>query len=177
MFLGSRAFSRDRTVSLGVTFDIRIVDLDGNPWFVAADVCRALGFDPTSGTTKRHLRMLGETEHRNVQRSNVNPGDVSFPNRGATLISESGLYKLILRSDKPQARAFQDWVTRDVLPTIRKTGSYVMGTAAAPPWPVTPRNETHAPGGSRGSLRTAGVHGLPRSFNRLESALVPPRVR
>lgn len=43
------------------------------------------------------------------------------------LISESGLYKLILRSDKPQARLFQNWVTRDVLPAIRKDGAYVMG--------------------------------------------------
>lgn len=45
----------------------------------------------------------------------------------ATLISESGLYKLIMRSDKPQAKAFQDWVTKEVLPSIRKTGSFVTG--------------------------------------------------
>ncbi|MBS7705189.1 BRO-N domain-containing protein [Chelatococcus asaccharovorans] len=44
----------------------------------------------------------------------------------AVLGSESGLYKLIMRSDKPEARAFQDWVTREVLPAIRKTGSYVL---------------------------------------------------
>lgn len=43
------------------------------------------------------------------------------------LISESGLYKLIMRSDKPEAKAFQDWVTRDVLPAIRKDGGYVKG--------------------------------------------------
>jgi prophage antirepressor-like protein len=45
----------------------------------------------------------------------------------AQLVSKSGLYKLIMRSDKPQARAFQDWVTRVVLPAIRKTGGYVVG--------------------------------------------------
>jgi prophage antirepressor-like protein len=44
-----------------------------------------------------------------------------------TLISESGLYKLVLRSNKPEARQFQDWVTRDVLPAIRKDGAYIMG--------------------------------------------------
>jgi len=44
-----------------------------------------------------------------------------------TLLSESGLYKLIMRSDKPTARPFQDWVTRDVLPAIRKDGAYIMG--------------------------------------------------
>ena len=41
-----------------------------------------------------------------------------------SIIAESGLYKLVMRSDKPQAKKFQDWVTRDVLPTIRKTGQY-----------------------------------------------------
>ena len=47
--------------------------------------------------------------------------------RPMKLISESGLYKLVMRSDKPEAKQFQDWVTRDVLPAIRKTGSYVAG--------------------------------------------------
>ena len=44
-----------------------------------------------------------------------------------TIIAESGLYKLVMRSDKSEARKFQDWVTRDVLPAIRKNGAYVMG--------------------------------------------------
>lgn len=47
--------------------------------------------------------------------------------RGNVIISESGLYKLVMRSDKPQARSFQDWVTREVLATIRKDGMYVAG--------------------------------------------------
>ncbi len=47
--------------------------------------------------------------------------------REVNIISESGLYKLVMRSDKPQAKAFQDWVTRDVLPAIRKDGGYIMG--------------------------------------------------
>ncbi|WP_425292724.1 BRO-N domain-containing protein [Agrobacterium tumefaciens] len=46
------------------------------------------------------------------------------------MISESGLYKLIMRSDKPEARKFQDWVTRDVLPAIRKTGGYLLNEEA-----------------------------------------------
>lgn len=44
-----------------------------------------------------------------------------------SLISESGFYKLIMRSDKPDARKFQDWVTREVLPSIRKDGGYILG--------------------------------------------------
>jgi prophage antirepressor-like protein len=47
--------------------------------------------------------------------------------RNARLLSESGLYKLVMRSDKPEAKAFQDWMTREVLPAIRKVGMYVMG--------------------------------------------------
>lgn len=51
------------------------------------------------------------------------------PGRDVAIVSESGLYKLIMRSDKPEARAFQDWVTRVVLPSIRKTGAYVAPSA------------------------------------------------
>ena len=50
----------------------------------------------------------------------------------ATAITESGLYKLIIRSDKPEAREFQDWVTREVLPAIRKTGGYLLNEEARP---------------------------------------------
>ena len=49
------------------------------------------------------------------------------PGQPATIISESGLYKMIMRSDKPEAKKFQDWVTRDVLPSIRKHGGYIKG--------------------------------------------------
>jgi hypothetical protein len=62
-----------------------------------------------------------------VLRSTVNPIVSSFPNTGLVCVSESGLYKLIMRSDKPEAKDFQDWVTRVVLPAIRKDGGYVMG--------------------------------------------------
>lgn len=71
------------------------------------------------------------------------------------LISESGLYKLVMRSDKPAAREFQDWVTRTVLPAIRKDGMYVMGeenvaqslvTAVSQRGPETHQNAQHIPG-------------------------------
>jgi prophage antirepressor-like protein len=101
----------------GLTFDIRVVTLDGNPWFVAADVCRALGLDDS---THKHMAKLSEGEKT---RKPV-PG---MRGAAAFLIAENGLYKLVMRSDKPQARKFQDWVTREVLPAIRKDGAYVMG--------------------------------------------------
>lgn len=108
------------------TFDfmgiqLRVVVIDGNPWFVAKDVCEAI--DLTNPT--KAVAVLGDDEVRHISRSNLNLGEVSFPNRGANCISESGLYKLVMRSDKWEARAFQDWVTKIVLPAIRKDGAYI----------------------------------------------------
>ena len=103
------------------TFDfnslpVRVLEQDGEPWFVATDVCKALGIKNPSIAVKP----LGNDEW-----SKANLGQRGL---GAVLIvSESGLYKLVMRSDKPEARAFQDWVTKTVLPAIRKDGAYVMG--------------------------------------------------
>lgn len=106
------------------TFDfgsttIRIVDINGEPWFVAADVCKILGIENHGNAYQR----LHKNEVTNIRRTYLGMS----PGRDATLISESGLYKLILRSDKPQAKSFQDWVTRTVLPAIRKDGAYFVG--------------------------------------------------
>lgn len=98
-------------------------------------MCRALGMDTSKGTVHRHLGAISEDEKRMAPRPNVSSSDVSFPNRSAFCVSEGGPYKLIMRSDKPEARAFQDWVTRVVLPAIPrlrlrrsdKDGAYVMG--------------------------------------------------
>ncbi len=106
---------------------IRVVMLDGQrsvePWFVAADVCRALHLNMNGGTFP-HLKPLAPDEKQMVRNSTHNLTMGSLPNAGVTCISESGLYKLVMRSDKPEARQFQDWVTRDVLPAIRKDGGY-----------------------------------------------------
>lgn len=89
---------------------------DGDPWFVAKDVCDALGLKNTTVTA---------SALRDDERVKLNLGQRGL---GAVLvISESGLYKLIMRSDKPAAKAFQDWITRIVLPPLRKDGMYVMG--------------------------------------------------
>ncbi|MCE1237989.1 MAG: hypothetical protein LWW93_16695 [Hyphomicrobiales bacterium] len=89
------------------------------------DVCRALSMDVSGGST-RYLMNLNQDEvarHR--------PTDGPKGGRPNAIITESGLYKLIMRSDKPQARPFQDWVTREVLPSIRKTGAYELPAAPA----------------------------------------------
>lgn len=108
---------------------IRVVDIDGDPWFVAADVCRALGFDMDGGT-HRHTQALDADEKKIV--AHVTGNFAGGPKRTAptaAVISESGLYTLILRAHRsnPIAAAFQDWVTREVLPSIRKHGIYVAG--------------------------------------------------
>lgn len=99
--------------------------LEGNPWFVAVDVCKAIGLAPHKAGFTHHLTKLDESEITPISKLGVVLGGTGSHN--ARLISESGLYKLIMRSDKPQAKAFQDWVTKEVLPSIRKTGSYVTG--------------------------------------------------
>lgn len=103
---------------------VRVSAEGGDPWFVVADVCRSLGLaaNKSNGSYQTHYRKLEEGETRQVD--GIDP---IHPKRRFTAVSESGLYKLVMRSDKPEARAFQDWVTREVLPSIRKDGSYVLG--------------------------------------------------
>ncbi len=98
---------------------VRVIEINGAPWFVAADVCRCLGLPNTTMA----VRSLSADEKRSLSRIEVGLS----PGAAVNLITESGLYKLVMRSDKPQARKFQDWVTRDVLPAIRKDGAYIMG--------------------------------------------------
>ena len=93
--------------------NIRVVMINDEPWFVARDVLNVL--DVPAGTTNMYLKKLDELDK---QQLNFSLGSGRRP----MVISESGLYKLIMRSDKPQAKPFQDWVTRDVLPAIRRTG-------------------------------------------------------
>ncbi|HEY4546654.1 MAG TPA: phage antirepressor [Pedomonas sp.] len=97
--------------------DVRVTSRDGEPWFVLADVCRVLGIsnpsDAASRLKERERHTLGNTE--GIADSRV---------QSLVVISESGLYKLVLRSRKPEAERFADWITEDVIPSIRKTGSY-----------------------------------------------------
>jgi anti-repressor protein len=98
--------------------DVRTVtDEKGQPWFVAQDVCRVLGYKHTPSA----IRRLDEDEYSQVT-PNVRPGYVGPPPRPMTVVSEPGLYSLMLSSKKPEAQRFRDWITDEVLPTIRKTG-------------------------------------------------------
>lgn len=106
------------------TTDIRVIDIDGEPWFPAKDVCDLLGI----GSPSRVIRdVLDTDEYNTVLKANLSNTHISFPNRGMLCVSESGLYTLIFKSRKPEAQDFRKWVTSVVLPTIRKTGSYIAG--------------------------------------------------
>lgn len=97
---------------------LRVIMIDGDPWFVGADVCRVLGSYVTS-KGEVNVTMALKILNTDEKRCTLNP----IGGRKPTIISESGLNKLILRSDKAEAKPFQEWVSRDVLPSIRKTGS------------------------------------------------------
>lgn len=95
---------------------VRTVDVDGEAWFVLKDVCEILRMDTTQ--LKKVADRLDEDEKGRTLITT--PGGM----QETWIVNESGLYHVILRSDKPEAAPFRRWVTNDVLPEIRKTGSY-----------------------------------------------------
>ena len=100
---------------------VRVIMHNGEPWFVAKDVCDCLELTNTAQT----ISYLDDDE-KGVT-TNYTPGG----KQEMSIISEAGLYSLILRSRKPEAKAFKRWVTHDILPSIRKTGSYSAPSAPA----------------------------------------------
>ena len=96
---------------------VRAVTLEGEPWFVAADVCRALGL----GNSSKAAMPLDDDE-KGITNSNTLGGEQKM-----VIVSEPGLYSLIVRSRKPEAKAFKRWITHEVIPSIRKTGGYIAG--------------------------------------------------
>lgn len=94
---------------------IRIVTIDGAPWFVGKDVALALGYTNPQKAVRTHI----DEEDRGV-----NEMDTPSGRQKLSIINESGMYALILSSKLPSAKKFKHWVTSEVLPAIRKTGSY-----------------------------------------------------
>lgn len=93
---------------------IRTAIIDGEPWFVAKDVCEVLGIaDHTTATRDLENNEKGTHSMRTLG-----------GNQTVLIVNESGLYALIFKSRKPKAKAFRKWVTSEVLPSIRKTGGY-----------------------------------------------------
>lgn len=119
--------------------DVHAMERDGEFWFFAGDVARALGLTNITKAVSR----LDEDEKGLTTRETL--GGIQEVN----IISESGLYTLILTSRRPEARPFRRWVTHDLLPTLRRTGFYSLREAVATPhaiaraYGVTTRNIAH----------------------------------
>lgn len=95
--------------------EVRVIEQNGEPWFLGKDVAEILGYANTPKAIRDHVDDEDKLTERIV---------LSGQNREAVIINESGLYSLILSSKLPQAKQFKRWVTSEVLPSIRKTGSY-----------------------------------------------------
>ncbi len=112
------------------TFDfnetpVRVVERDGEPWFIVADVCRVLEIqNPRMATDRLDADDVSQTDAI----------DAMGRKQTVNVCNEPGLYDLVLRSDKPQAREFKRWITHEVLPAIRKTGRYELADVE----PVSP---------------------------------------
>lgn len=108
---------------------IRVADNNGEPWFVAKDVCSALGLGRQQDST-RYL----DADEKGECLVNTTSGDQQM-----VIVSEPGFYKLVMKSRKPEAKAFQRWVTHEVLPSIRKQGGYMTARADETPEEIMAR--------------------------------------
>lgn len=105
--------------------NVRVLEIEGEPWFVGKDVAYALGYVDTDQSIRKHI---DETDRKvltfkaSVKMTEALWSGNDYSNK--TLINESGVYSLILSSKLPDAKKFKHWVTSEVLPSIRKTGSY-----------------------------------------------------
>ena len=99
--------------------EVRTLKIDGEPWFVGKDLTDILGYSNSRKALKDHVDKEDQQilTSRNVTLENI-------PNRGLTAVNESGMFSLVLSSQLPTAKKFKRWVTSEVLPDIRKTGSY-----------------------------------------------------
>lgn len=104
--------------------DVRVVTKEGEPWFVAADVCKVLEIDQVTNA----IRKLDDDEKKATLIS-IKGGNGAVSTKEVNIVSEPGLYSLVLGSRKPEAKAFKRWVTHEVIPTIRKHGVYMTDRA------------------------------------------------
>lgn len=102
--------------------EVRTLSIDGEPWFVGKDVADILGYTNPRDALAKHV---DDEDKNTVAICDGTPG-----NPNTTVISESGLYSLVLSSKLPTAKKFKRWVTSEVLPAIRKHGGYIAGQEA-----------------------------------------------
>lgn len=93
---------------------VRVVDVNGEPWFVASDIAKALGYERPNDAVNTHCKKVNKFSY----------GDMPQGAQPYNIIPESDVYRLVMRSNLPDAERFQDWVVEEVLPSIRRAGSY-----------------------------------------------------
>ena len=102
--------------------NLQTIQMNNEVWFIGINVANMLGYNKPKDAVRRI-----DKEDRRIITKSQSPFEMDFeiPNRGLTIINESGLYSLILSSKLPTAKKFKRWVTSEVLPSIRKTGAYM----------------------------------------------------
>lgn len=106
---------------------VRAINDGGEPWFVAKDVCDALGVDKTSASRL-------DADEKGLRSTQTLGGE-----QQVLFVNEPGFYSLVIKSRKPEAKAFRRWVTHEVLPAIRRTGGYIAAKADETPEEVMAR--------------------------------------
>ena len=108
--------------------DVRVVEHEGQPCFVASDVAKALGYEKPNNAVNEHCKKVNK---------------FSYPNSGQlqpyNIIPESDVYRLVMRSNLPKAIEFQDWICEEVIPSLRKTGGYMLTKADDTPESIMAR--------------------------------------
>lgn len=104
--------------------EVRTLQMDGEPWFVLADLCTVLGL--------RNATMISQRIDPDAL-SQAEVIDSMGRKQTASVVNEAGMYEVVIRSDKPEAVKFRRWITGEVLPVLRKTGTYTVGAAYALP--------------------------------------------
>ena len=103
---------------------VRVVMQDEDPWFVASDVAKALGYEKPNNAVNEHCKKMNKITLDPNLGGRV--ATVSTPPIQAIIIPESDVYRLVMRSNLPRAVEFQDWICEEVIPSIRKTGGYLI---------------------------------------------------
>lgn len=124
--------------------EVRTIQLDGDPWFVGKDVAAALGYENTRDALVKHV----DEEDKGVAKCDTLGGPQDM-----TIINESGVYALIFGSKLENARRFKHWVTSEVLPAIRKTGTYT----ARGPWEQAVQDAVRSVRTVRAAMEAQGI--------------------
>ena len=118
-------------------FDIRVIEIDESPWFIAKDLGKALGIR----NSRQALKRLDKSEKMPLSYEKVRACSDDPDTTRLSAVSESGMYSLIFSSRKSAAKEFRKWVCAEVLPSIAKTGRYSLGEEVAPPQSLLSESE------------------------------------